>query len=669
MMRARTFEYVQMHCLIILLLLVVCQTGFAQGLRTVKSAGNQDSSSSLSGDSLKQQASHIVQPNLYTPLEMHGSILQRDERVERVLDRHDIQERFYMSFDDLLQGTLPAFFLNQGYYGLDNNFSVLGGSVRDNALLYDGRPMNDLVSGCYSPNMYPAEFMQRAEILLGSEAVVLADAASGMAMNIQEPRYNTKNPYTRLWYAEGANGYISSDGVFSQNIAPNWNMTVGYRREAGDGRYINQAVDSWNLRALLRWNVSSLTNISMTELFTNRSIGTNGGVDTAGTASIDNELTAFVFNPLLNQRTIRHDLSLNLSSLFASDSSSSLHVRAYYSHVLWHMGRDLIDLLSSADSSLGIDQRSVRTGLSASFEQDLQNFLHLNVGGEAELQSADSTEYSASFSHGHLAGFGRARLSLGQHLDLSGGARVQIDGSIATLSLGARLDVRLNDRWQFRADASQSARAPSDVEGFGLNQEHHSLLYSSLTYADSSVKLEGMAFTRYVTNPIVASPVWDASGTTIITTRFTNADSRLCAGINLIGSWQGGPWRAEMNMQVNTTQLNGAADKSLPLLNAGVQLLYEHHVGSSVLWVGAATQAHTPFDGQSYVPQTWAYIPALVSQSSVFGGLDVLAGLHIGDAVVKLNYRNILSNSYSTLSTFPTVVRNLSISLAWTFFD
>lgn len=315
-----------------LVLLALCLHVQAQApIKSVVKPEVQDSL--LVGDSVRVQKAPTPQVPLFVPMHDHGSIVERGSEPTIRVHRYDIQRSFYTSFDELLESRLPAFSLHQGYYALPNTFRVLGGGARDNAILFlNGRPLNDVSTSILPPNFYPTEFMQQAQILLGSEAVVAADNSSGMAMNLQEPRYNAKTPYTRLWYSEGANGYISSDGTLSQNIAANVNMTLGFRREAGDGRYLNQAIDSWNLRALFRWNLSERTNISIVELFTNRAMGLNGGVDTSGTIDANDALSAQVQYPLLNQRVITHDLSSTLSTILREDSSARFQLCAYYSH-------------------------------------------------------------------------------------------------------------------------------------------------------------------------------------------------------------------------------------------------------------------------------------------------------------------------------------------------
>ncbi len=639
----------------------------AQGI--IKKTEVRPAADSLLLSDTVRTSKEVVPPvPLYEPSHRHGEWNWLGDSSPWTIDRHEIQPKFYSSFDDLLESSAPGVPLHQGYYALPNTMRVLGGSANDNALLFNGRPLNDVTSGQALMNLFPTEFMQKAEILLGSDAVVVADNASGMALNVQEPRYNAKKAYTRLWYAEGANGYISSDGVFSQNIAPNVNMTLGYRREAGDGRFTNQAVDSWNLRALFRWNLSDATSVSLVELFSNRLMDLNGGIDTAGTVDINDELSARVRFPLMNERLISHDISATLTTRLAADSSSRLQLNAYYSHRLWHLGRDS-SMIFSTDSALGLNWTNVRSGIQGRLEQDFFGHIRMSLGADAEMQSSDSYDYAKGDTRLRLAAFAQTRLQLSSALNLSGGARLQVLGGTTALNVGARLHTDLSKSWSLTIDASQSARIPSLSEGVQLNQEHATLVFAKLGFADSTTKFSLLVFSRYLTNTISAAALYDPSSVKIVNTLYSNGADRTISGATLDGTYSFGSWSVGAQAQFHATQSGSVNDKLLPAVALRTGVEYRYPIARNMLSIGVAAKARSAYYGEAFIPQTWAYIPAEREQSAAFGGLEFLAGARIGDAFIKLAYQNILSNSTSSLSTFPAVVRNLSLSIAWTFFD
>ncbi|MFM7775042.1 MAG: hypothetical protein ACKO9V_09470, partial [Candidatus Kapaibacterium sp.] len=92
-------------------------------------------------------------------------------------------------------------------------------------------------------------------------------------------------------------------------------------------------------------------------------------------------------------------------------------------------------------------------------------------------------------------------------------------------------------------------------------------------------------------------------------------------------------------------------------------------IGASVLTAGAMTRFHSAFDGETFVPMNWMTGDATERQEAAIGGLDLFASAKLGNAWVKLRFQNILSNTFTTVSTFPVPVRNFSLSVAWSFFD
>lgn len=141
------------------------------------------------------------------------------------------------------------------------------------------------------------------------------------------------------------------------------------------------------------------------------------------------------------------------------------------------------------------------------------------------------------------------------------------------------------------------------------------------------------------------------------------------SGAELRAGWSMGPWIFSSRIQAHASQLNGASEQLLPAVLGSVSAEYNYTLGKNLLSLGFSARARSSFFGESFIPMNWSYIPASVEQAAAFGGIDVFGGAKIGDAFIKIQYQNILSNSYSSLSTFPSVVRNFSLSIAWTFFD
>jgi hypothetical protein len=107
----------------------------------------------------------------------------------------------------------------------------------------------------------------------------------------------------------------------------------------------------------------------------------------------------------------------------------------------------------------------------------------------------------------------------------------------------------------------------------------------------------------------------------------------------------------------------------LPSVYSMFSLRYTKTIGTSILTAGVSARWRSEFSGETFVPMNWMTPDAAVSQAAAIGGPDLFAGAKLGNAWIKLRFQNVLSNSFTTVSTFPVPVRNFSLSVAWSFFD
>lgn len=63
---------------------------------------------------------------------------------------------------------------------------------------------------------------------------------------LQTRFYNTKSPYTDLFYAQGSNELIFLQAKHSQNILPRWNVGLEYQRITSQGFYLKQLTSLYN---------------------------------------------------------------------------------------------------------------------------------------------------------------------------------------------------------------------------------------------------------------------------------------------------------------------------------------------------------------------------------------------------------------------------------------
>ncbi len=616
--------------------------------------------------------------NLYMPLERHGRLLLTATRADYSVSKYDLKWSDYNSLGEILAEHLPAFPLFLGAQGMMNSFAIFGATPRDIALTYNGRSLNDPVLGTALLEQFPPEFMERAEIMLGSDAVIMGDNASGALINLQEIRYNTAKPYSRIWFHQGGSDYLASDGVFSQNIAQNVNFTIGWRRQFSAGRLQNQRLNAWNLRMLLRWNMSERTNVSFTHLFTSHIIGTNGGVDTTIANGFVNftPTGAVTFRTNDGERVNRHDASLTLTSYLSADTANAVSLTAYGSLGLWQRTRldrrsILVRTSVLSDTVVAQDYTTRQFGVRGHIETHLP-FLNVQAGGRLEIISSDSAMYFDSFTRGLVSGFGRLELLPFEHIRLSGGMRISLMNSALDLSLGGRLTWVHDSSLTFFADLSRSFRSASHQEGVALANESHILLLGGLRYKSPAVNAELLGFFRNVQQPIVAQPIYESTRATlsnnVIGTSFVNTGSRTALGVTANGSVRLGNILADGFAQAVITQTNGTNDRRFPALYAGLSVQYEYAVGRSTLHGGVRFRMMTGFRGERFIPQTWSYTEqTYYEQAPQTNGLDLIGGAVIGNVFLRVTMQNVLSTAWWYVPIQPMYDQNIRLSVSWAF--
>ncbi|MGA2297849.1 MAG: TonB-dependent receptor [FCB group bacterium] len=635
---------------------------------------------SLKVDSAKAKID-TVKPNL--PLRTHGSVFQLNSNIYKTIGKEDIQFQNYSLFSDIMDARLPAFPLSLGYPGGFNSFSLFGGSPRDISVTFNNRPLNDPEFGSFNLDQMSPEFMEKAEILVGSDAVILSDNSSGALINLQEIRYDTKKPYTRLWYSMETYDLIQADGIYSQNFVKNWNFTFGFRSMSSAGRFANSWLDAWNVRGILRWNASDQTSISLSENFTNQGTGTNGGNDITQYSDIYDDISAVQKFPTLNERVFRHDITLTFDSRFTRKDTTARHVNdstkttieeeglegisasLYFSHILWNEHFPL-EMLPAGDSSEITKHIDRYFGASVKYEQNLFNLIFLRFGGNAQYDIVEKSFSNDSLKSGYLAGFGQAQIPLFEHFELSGGLRLKYFENNVTFSSGVRGTYKLSDHTKIFADYSLSQRQPTPSEGLNLKNELHSLALLQGEWISGETKVIFGAFYRIIGSPILSIP--DSFNITLV--KQINGDTRVILGSNLsFDTRLIKQLYIDASMQVYYSKTNGVADKRFPGFMGDLRVYYEFAKGASILRIGISGGMMTSFIGEWFDPINRTYTPANYESGLQWKGLNGFVEARLGIAYVKLSWDNLLERGYYYVPFYPQLDRTLHLSVAWPFLD
>lgn len=618
-------------------------------------------------DSLEQE--RIPDSLLSVPLISHGKIFQGDYKPFRVINKRDIQLINYVGVNDILSNFTPFYSQHLGGYSTYNSFFALGANSKSISWAFNGRNINDMDLGSFNPEQFPTEFFENIEIFTGSDAVILGDNAASVFINFQEIRYNTAIPFTRIWFGNSGFGYLGADAIFSQNIMPNWNFTLGFRSYNSAGAYENGWGDNWNARAILRWNPDNSTSISFTENFSNIGSGTSGGINTDISTNIFDELSAIPNFSGLNERVFRHDLTLSATHKFDTIQTNAASVNLYLSNVRWDRSSGQNILFNTADTNNRIFYNSYSyMGAEGKYEITPFEAISFRFGAYSEVDLIDKTYFYDDFNGVSSSAYAHSTINFSDNFNLSGGVRISSKFGNVGLSYGAKQSTLISNNLKFTADFSYSDRLPYPVEGLQLNSEQHIAITSEIIYqlTDNSHILTG-AYLRSIFSPILAEIDDDP-----LTLPFLNYYS----GENLTRMGAYIEYSSDLiydftfklkGLTQITVNDNGNRVGDLPIISANFRAFYTYKPGRSMLRVGVETGVLTDFTGDRFFPLTRSYYPGNYDSGLMTTGLTAFLEVKLGDAYVKIQYDNILNQNYYYVAVNPMFPANLRLTANWTF--
>lgn len=626
-----------------------------------------------------------IPPNL--PLYRHGSatLIPKENFME--IGKDDMLFITYTSFSEIIYSEAPCYPLSLGAFGHYNHFSIFGSGPRDVSFAFNGRPVNDPEYGSLNPTQIPTEFLEKAEIMVGSDAAVLG-GSPGAFINIQEIRYDTKLPYTRIWFGQDEYDFLSADGIFSQNFIKNWNFTLGFRHASTPNKYSNSDYENWNIRGILRWNPGDLTSISLTESFTNHGLDLFGGIDAESTADADldgepdicDRLEAYSVFGDFNERVFRHDLNLSFSTYLAADSASAFHSTAFVSYAEWNRNRGEDLFLDESDSAGLYSWTDRQFGISGKYEQDIVDLFLLRAGGDVLFMNTAKTPYWNDWDGLNLTAFGHLEMKLPGKLLFSGGIRFGTQYEKIVKNIGSRLRWQKSDKFSLFGDLSFSERASSPSESIGLSSEKHITALAGGKIGDDSSFVTFNLFGRRIESPILNVAILNDNGN-IIDAYSYNAKNRDIYGgtiefgtqifdnFIILNLYDDGRLMLGGKGIFQISLTDGSADERFPAAYGKVRIYYQAFAGRSMMNLGVEAGFITSKKGEYFLPQTRSYIPYAESNGFSFTGLDAFAELKLGVAYLRLKFHNLLSQCYYYVPVYPQYGMGFRMTFSWPFMD
>lgn len=616
-------------------------------------------------DSVFSERTIVRSDSLPVPFPWYGALTRRSN--DTLLDISKFDRRFvqYQSASDLLIRSTPMMPLSHGGFSQHNAVSIAGGWNADLAVSVNGRRVVDPWSGQYQLSQLAPEAYERFEVLTGTHAVGLAASTALTALNAQEMRFNTATPYTSFWYTQGGGDVIAADVGMAQNVAPGVNVNLGVRRSGGYGRFVNQEFDVWNVRAATHIALDSLTNLRFSYHLTSQNTGLNGGLRTVFPLDQLTEATAPPVFFYLQDEMRRHDATISGIHRFDTTGQHEVSAQLYLSTTDMLRLRDSTLYTSQTDRDPLLTFHGRQIGALLRSRHQL-GALDVRLGAGVDVLTLDSTVYNQNGDDVQPQLFGHVDIPLSGLL-FSGAARVAVVNGEVLTSAGAGVTVDL-DGTSLRLDASTMQRAPSATEGLDLTPERHVLALAEWTGRMGDFNLLAQAFYRTVSDPIVTTSDRDTLQY-IRTTSSINGAATSVTGLVAQATYDGAWLELRPVVRLHVTPNTTDATRPFPLLSGELSAAYVYRVGRNNVRLGVRGTFVSPMASMQYVPATWTYIAPVEGQGWVGNGLDAYLTAALGNATIRVSYENILGQRWYTTAIAPEIIRDLRISVTWSFFD
>lgn len=607
-----------------------------------------------------------------------GSIHLHEDSTN-VIGHKIIQWGDYTTFGDL-SWQMPGVYLRDlGSIGQPSQLSIRGSGSHHIGFLFDGRTINEPLLGIPNFNLFSLEAVHRIEYHTGVRAFLYGQNSTGGIVNIVSQDYSKNRPYSKIRYSEGGYSYLSTDGIFSQNVTQRANLMAGFQRRTSEGRFHNSDYDSWNVRMKLRFLISNRVNLVLSESYNKFRVGLNGGVDLSKTApgNVFDELRATVRNADSFEEVRRHDATAKLGWLWCEDSSSTSSATLYYSNNV-RKYRDEENRPNPNGISIRSDHHSAWYGMK--LDQEIKKWgVQISVSGELQEKKITqsptipprsetllglSSIVERSFSRVTAAVFGRYEHFRGEHLISY--------GSEARLVILPFISGFIGYSLSFRTPTMQELywRNGGLLQQFPIEKEKHRLFEAGIfSHFSGLLEFRGTYFRRRIENAIVAEPSDESTiFPSILVRTIPHEKLEGLEGKIVLNFWR----FSGLGALTYLTQEREEREKRIyPKLSLYGEFAYrgEFFEGHLDLKLGVRGKFLTRQYGEQFNPEAMMYVENRTSLLGAGGSADLFLVGRVGKAFVHLLVENITDEKYMLTPFFPMPDRQIRFGVAWEFLD
>ncbi len=629
-------------------------------------------------DSLKSTATKANTLSPLAPFEGLGSILP-DRDSLNFIGRRIIRWGDNSSITDLAWQIPGAYVRDLGSPGQPSQLNLRGLGWYNLAILVDGRLVNEPLLGVANLNLFPLEAIDRIEYESGARAFLYGLNGTGGTVNITTQNYYTNRPYSKIRYSEGGYSYLSTDGIYSQNLLHGVNFTAGFQRRTLDGRFPNSDYDAWNVRVKLRYLLSNRVNLILSESYNRTEVGLNGGVDLSKTApaNVFDELRATMRNTDSFEKVRRHDLTGTLGFRLLGDSLDVSSATVYYSNNLREY-RDEENRAHPNGILIRSDHRSAWYGIKLT-QQIKEGGNQISLNGELQRREINESPNVGIRIENSLSFSGKDELSFSNLIGAAFGRYDRFRGE-DFVSYGADAKLQFLPGLTGFAGYSVSYRTPTLEElywvGSGISRQsplqkakHRLVEAGILSHVGEILELRAAYFHRRVSDAIIAEALETNSIFSSILVR--NIPQEILEGVD--GSVGVKIWKfsGQGIFSFLTHHREGIEKRIYPKFSANGEMairteLFGDHLD---LKVGVRGKFFTEQYGEQLNPEAMMYAENHVSTFGPSSSADLFLVGKVGNAFLHLSVENITDERYMLTPYFPMQNRKVRFGVAWEFLD
>ncbi|MFN3194846.1 MAG: TonB-dependent receptor plug domain-containing protein [Chlorobiota bacterium] len=593
--------------------------------------------------------------SLVKPNDKHGLLLNDSSNH---ISKREIQEINYTTLFDILNNEGNFMPLGLGINGRYNNFFSYGDINTNPSVLFNGRSLNSNVNNKFNLEVFSPEFLENIEILKGSASAILSPVPNSTSLNLQEIKYNTKTPFTRLWYSQEGGSFIGVDGIFSQNFAEGWNFTFGFKKIDDQLNYENMSSDLWNLRAIVRYNIDSNSSISLSDNFTNNKIITSGGVNPNESVDIYSAINSNQFFERIQDRNYRHDVNLTYTGKFGGFKILNT---AFVT-----TNEQIYELPDSfyPDTTFDATYDEFIYGNRLDLEYEFSN-IKIKSGGSISNSSSDSWLRFNNLDQTHWNLYSMMDLNFSNELKVSGGLNLGSQGGNSFIGFGENISYS-HESFKLYLDHSYFTRNSNYIQ---LIEDEITNLFILGFKNDFGFEIEG--YYRNTTNPILFSLTDDIYFERNDVGNYSALGGHIKFSSDLFDNIFSKTDELSMNIlsKFNYILDNENLKEFYPLAFIQGSINYKLIVNQSELNLGARGGLLTSKSSPRFIPVSNIYTLTDITSNMQTTGLTLYTFMRLGNAVVKLDFENVLNAGYYYISFYPERGQILKLSVAWSFFD